>query len=88
MDNAHELAASWKAGTIRQEELRAMAEPLLQLARQNLKARRLEAASDYLALHSLADPTSANAMKTRAALARARGQNAKAKAYEKMASWL
>ncbi|MFK8000146.1 MAG: hypothetical protein AB8H86_11160 [Polyangiales bacterium] len=87
MDSA-QAAASWKAGTLRQDELRAMAEPLLQLARQNLKARRLEAASDYLELHSLADPTSSAAMKTRAALARARGQVAKANAYEKMASWV
>ena len=87
MEQANELN-SWKAGTLRREELKAMAEPLLQLARQNLKARRLEAASDYLELHSLADPTSTDAMKTRAALARARGQVSKANAYEKMASWL
>ena len=32
--------------------------------------------------------SSAGAMKTRAALARARGQVAKANAYEKMASWV
>ena len=87
MEQASELN-SWKAGTLRREELKAMAEPLLQLARQNLKARRLEAASDYLALHNLADPTSAAAMKARAELARARGQRTKAKAYEEMAKWV
>ena len=86
--NPGQLAASWRAGTLRREELEALIAPLFDLADKSLRRGRLDVASDYLELLMLAVPTSAEAMRMRADLAEREGKREKAEGLRELASCL
>ncbi len=88
MTTAAEITASWKAGTLRREEMVTLVEPLLKLTRRCLRRGRTDEASDYLELLMLAVPTSKPAMLLRADLASLQGQSLRAKTCQEMAQWM